>query len=345
MTLCDNCKETLPLSGDFVVCPLCARKLHFDCTTVTERSWRSMGSKRESWKCQFCRNAGENLGTNPLEVSSRPITPEVHANKRNRSEINSPQKEITGTIIGNLTTIDTKEFMTELKNMKAEIKGIADFCNFVSQKFDDINKNIEKNNTIMDTLINEIQALKNENKEKDECISSMQIQINKLEQQQLKNTIEIKNIPPTQNENLIEIVKAVGSSIKQEVTNADITDIYRTRTKNPEKSSIVATFSNTLTKTNYVKNARATRSVTTAVINQNIGSHAKVNPVSNNNIFVNNMLTNLNRQLLWQAKKKAREEGWKFVWENTGKIFARKEERAEVLLIQSTADISKIKRI
>lgn len=62
----------------------------------------------------------------------------------------------------------------------------------------------------MDTLMNEIQKLKEAHREKDECIAQMQAQINKLEQHQLKNTIEIKNIPPAQNENLIEIVKAIG---------------------------------------------------------------------------------------------------------------------------------------
>lgn len=34
--------------------------------------------------------------------------------------------------------------MAELKNVKTEIKGIADFCSFVCQKFDEVNKNIEK---------------------------------------------------------------------------------------------------------------------------------------------------------------------------------------------------------
>lgn len=142
MTLCDHCKEGLPLAGDFVIGPLCHRKLHFDCTTVTGRSWRSMGAKRESWECQFCRNTSENLGTTPSESSSRSLTPDMQSNKRNRSEINSPQKE------NSETTINSNEILKELRNMKTEIKGIADFCNFVSQMFDDINKNIEKATTL-----------------------------------------------------------------------------------------------------------------------------------------------------------------------------------------------------
>lgn len=61
-------------------------------------------------------------------------------------------------------------------------------------------------------------------------------------------------------------------------------------------------------------------------------------------MYVNNLLTNENKQLLWLGKKKAREENWKFVWESAGKIFARREERSEALLIQSMNDVTKIKR-
>lgn len=40
--------------------------------------------------------------------------------------------------------------------------------------------------------MNEMQKLKDSHKEKDEQITAMQAQINRLEQQQIKNNIEIK---------------------------------------------------------------------------------------------------------------------------------------------------------
>lgn len=198
----------------------------------------------------------------------------------------------------------------------------------------------------MDTMMTEIQKLKDSHKEKDEQITVMQAQINRLEQQQIKNNIEIKNIPPTQNENLLEIVRSVAKTIKHDITISDITDIYRTRTKNAEKSTIIATFHNYKAKIAFMQNTRAIRPLTIAKINQHLESNDKVSEVyNNNNIFINNLLTIANKQLLWQAKKKAKEEGWKFVWENAGKMFARREERVEALFIQSMIDVNKIKRI
>lgn len=145
--MCDHCKDELPLAGDFVTCPSCSRKLHYQCTTVTERSWRSMGSKRDIWRCQFCRNANENPCSTPYDSSARPITPDIQANKRNRPESSPQNNIITQRATENPSYINTNTIMAELQNFKTEIKNIADFCNFVSQKFDEINKNIEKNNT------------------------------------------------------------------------------------------------------------------------------------------------------------------------------------------------------
>lgn len=62
------------------------------------------------------------------------------------------------------SNINTNNILAELENMKTEIKGIADFCSFVSQKFDEINKNIQNNNTFMDKMMNEIEKLKDSDK-------------------------------------------------------------------------------------------------------------------------------------------------------------------------------------
>lgn len=41
-------------------------------------------------------------------------------------------------------------------------------------------------------------------------------------------------------------------------------------------------------------------------------------------IYINDHLTAFNRRLLWSAKTKAKECGWKFVWVRSGMICAKK---------------------
>lgn len=46
--------------------------------------------------------------------------------------MNSPQKQNIEATMNNAVTINSNEVMAELRNMKTEMKRIADFCNFVS---------------------------------------------------------------------------------------------------------------------------------------------------------------------------------------------------------------------
>lgn len=60
---------------------------------------------------------------------------------------------------------------------------------------------------------------------------------------------------------------------------------------------------------------------------------------NNNTIFVNDQLTAHNRRLLWQAKIKAKESCWKYVWTRDGIVFAKKDENSSPMLIKSASDI------
>ena len=57
---------------------------------------------------------------------------------------------------------------------------------------------------------------------------------------------------------------------------------------------------------------------------------------------INNHLTPTIKHLLWLAKNKARECNWRFVWEASAKILARKTENGELIHIASITDVNKI---
>lgn len=63
---------------------------------------------------------------------------------------------------------------------------------------------------------------------------------------------------------------------------------------------------------------------------------------SSNFIFLNDELTPYNRKLLWMAKTKAKESGWKFIWVKNGNIYARKNENSPLTNINNTADLENI---
>lgn len=78
-----------------------------------------------------------------------------------------------------------------------------------------------------------------------------------------------------------------------------------------------------------------------------VASDLNVNKNNNENkyIYINDELTANNMRLLWMAKIKAKECGWKFVWIRNGHIFAKKSETTSVIHISNNADIEIITQI
>jgi len=60
--------------------------------------------------------------------------------------------------------------------------------------------------------------------------------------------------------------------------------------------------------------------------------------------FLNENLTLKNRQLLFHAKKKRKNNQWKYLWTSNGRNFARKIDTSFAIQIKNQCDIQKIKR-
>ena len=57
-------------------------------------------------------------------------------------------------------------------------------------------------------------------------------------------------------------------------------------------------------------------------------------------IFINDELTALNRNLLWNAKIKAKEHNWKYVWIKDGRILAKKNDADRPIYIRKLSDVN-----
>ncbi|XP_055836566.1 uncharacterized protein LOC129905181 [Episyrphus balteatus] len=334
MNVCGNCKDELPYDGDFAVCSTCNNKLHFECTTVSEKSWRTMGkTKKDLWRCQLCRN-------NSIDPQGISATKGNTLTVSQQNTPNSPEIVPQNPYINNTTVLE------EIRLLRDQMKEITASNDFLGTKFDEINVNIKKNNNLIEDFTKEINELKESNKKKDEIIENMQSQINNMEQQMIRNNVDIKNIPPTANENLIEIVKGIGKTINCEIKDNDLTDIYRTKPRNPENSVIIASFSSNIRKTHFVKQARATRPIKLNAVMQNVNkelsSGSAASSSFDNTVYINNQLTRQNKHILWLTKEKAKQVNWRFVWESAGKILARKNESTQPIIISTANDVNKL---
>lgn len=324
MVRCGNCEEEIASESECVRCSSCARKLHFGCTTITARTYRGMSTEqKKSWKCQYCR--------------TRSVADQIPREDRSedRNETCSSAEVLSA---------DVKKDITEIKEtLKEYLRSVE----FLSRGYDDMKETINKNNELLHALTGQINDLKEQCKHKDTIISTMQKQINRMEQEIIKNNVEITNVPYTRGENLTEMVTEVAKAVGTEINITDINNIYRINTKqNTKAPKIVVSFTNTLCKEKILHFAKVKGPLlvrnANLKLNFNEISESKKAEILNSKVYLNGQLTAANKELLWQAKTKARTAAWKFVWIRDGKILARKDEGTTVLRIADVDDVNRI---
>lgn len=362
--LCDSCKKSLPMTGEYVKCLNCGGKYHYSpCATVSESTYSIMSADRKAtWKCHICRGE-KSRSKSPNNLYQEVIHEEQQnqqqpqANKQQRNDDDndahpdeSNNKRFKDSI--NLNTLNSS--LNELKFDVTAIKtSTTNELTSINANINTLNNNIiASNNAIREemanaflklteaisTLTTQVNDLKQESESKEIRIRTLENKVNSMEQQLLNKNIEIKNIKHN-NMEPSQVIKTIAASVNVNITDSDISNAYKI--KNYEK--IIVEFSSLNKKKELMSKINKHR-VSGTLFKNNIDGQQKSDDInnSNNTIYINDQLTAHNRRLLWQAKSKAKELGWKFVWVREGNIFAKKNENSSPILIRNTCDIELI---
>lgn len=197
-----------------------------------------------------------------------------------------------------------EDFMRE---MRAELKQSVDHC---SETYHNVNLLSQELKALREELVITRKAnekLVTENRQ-------LQIKVEELKQYTRANNLEIKGAP-NEGESF-EIVKKLCAAIQEPVTESDIDTCHRMGISKEGTRSIVVRFVRRDKRNAVLMKARKVRP-----------SARKIGLKTSAPIFVNENLTRQGKQLLGAAVATKREVGWRFVWTQGGKIFARKSER------------------
>ena len=61
-------------------------------------------------------------------------------------------------------------------------------------------------------------------------------------------------------------------------------------------------------------------------------------------IYINENLTTQSKNILFNARKFVKENGWKFAWSSRGTIFVKKTENSKAFLINAIEDLEKLQK-
>lgn len=216
----------------------------------------------------------------------------------------------------------------KLDQILAEIQGMKKDH---EKQFADLNRmfaEVKKENTkIKNTVI----ELVKENKVLNSTIVELSIDVNSLQQQNLRNNLIIAGVPYKKGENLKEIFVKLSKTLKVEITEESF-EIRRFSSKSDTNSgNILVELDNFSVKKILLKNRK-----TKNILASELGFTGE------NSIVLFNQLTHLNLQILAEAKKLKTECNFKFIWFQNNQILARKEEKARIFILHTKNEIGKL---
>lgn len=142
--------------------------------------------------------------------------------------------------------------------------------------------------------------------------------------------MELNGIPEAKNENVIEVIKSVGTALGMNITEEMIDACHRLGAKQDRKvRGIIVKFTRRTIKGNMLHKRKVKRNFNT----HDLGFKDLQADV----VYINESLSPARRKILNAARALKREKGYSYVWVRNGRIFLRKNE-GDPVIVASTLD-------
>lgn len=331
-TECIVCFKPVPSDGCFMTCASCAHVYHLDaCSGICDRTFRSMGSgKREKWNCRACRNNDSSISVGSANVAMSLV--EGDTVSAQLAEINT-KLELLYSLKFNVDRLcdlpakvdDLLSLRPSVDAMKETIKGLQESV----KKCESVMQLVTENDKEVKLLRSEVGSLKETMSNQSAVIEQLQTNINSTEQYSRRFNMEIHGIPCAADEDLSVTVNSIALQLKIESYNpSQVVACHRLRSRRDAAPPILIQFTSVAVKEQWM-NARKKLAMLPRSGNQQ-------------KVYFNENLTRINKELFWQARTKAKEKSYKFVWVKNGSIFEKKNETSTLVRIFGSRDLEKI---
>ncbi|XP_041980780.1 uncharacterized protein LOC121734316 [Aricia agestis] len=220
------------------------------------------------------------------------------------------------------------------------------------------NKIIEQNNELKssvqflsekyDIILEKLKRLETEKESDKKHISLLEEKIEVLERKQRSTTLEIQNVPPFKSESvktdnkeeLLKILKSLGTTLNVEINDHDIKDIYRINMKNKSAKPIIVELTSAIKKEKII--------YATKDFNKNKTKEAKLNTSHlqilgpEKPIYISEALTSKTQKIFYLARQFARDHNFSYCWTTRGKVYIRKSDGSPFHRIETEQDLSKL---
>lgn len=184
---------------------------------------------------------------------------------------------------------------------------------------------MEKLESICKKLEEKVERLEVENQR-------LKAKVDGMERYERSHCLELHNIPVSESENPVEIVKKVAAKMNIKLADSDIDTAYRINNK---KKNTVPRL--------YVKFVR--RSVKNLIYDNKSKSkvtHQHLELSSTGKVYIHESLPKQVADLYYLARDRVKEASYKYIWTKNLQIFVRYNETSKPLSIKNIDDLNKI---
>lgn len=281
------------------------------------------------------RNVSASRGNKRPALNSPPEPGSAVTSEEVRSIVQEVIKTEFATMLKQINATIINIVNSELAPIRTDLDQLRESLNFHTTRFDEFrSEHVEFKNATKE--------IKDDNIKLQTTVADFGQRLNYLEQQTRASNLELQCLPENKQENLYTIVKQLGSLVGCGIQDSDIshcTRVAKLNTSNIRPRSIVV----------QLTSPRIRDQLLAAVINYNKDKgHEKLNTsdfgIAGNRspVFVAEHLSPAYKALHAATRLKAKEKGYKYVWVRNGRIFVRKTDGDEHVLIRSLDTLNKL---
>lgn len=164
--------------------------------------------------------------------------------------------------------------------------------------------------------------------QKDSCISDLQKRLSNIEQYSRRLSFEIRDVQPTANESVESVVLKLADKLDVPLSSHEIQAAHRIPSVSGKTPAIIVSLM-----------SRKKRDL--IVASKKVVTNLELTGAGSGRVWVGDSLSPYFKKLLWSARMKAKQCGYKFIWWRNG-VLVRKNENSTILKIENEADLSLI---
>lgn len=349
--------------GEGLQCFICHQWYDLLCANISDKRLKSMSAVcKSTWKCLGCLNKlpkvdNTNTPARPTRLES-PIkddSPPVHTNvtqrtKKSQRRLSEHESDMLLTEItsGSLREIIRQEIGHALRDtvtevVKEEFNRVYELVDEVKRSISFYNHKYEEMKTTLEEKSAKIQKLEKDNTMLQNSLNEISKRMNSLEQHARSSNIEVQCVPEHRSENLITTVLQLSKVINCDIKETDIQLCIRTAkkdTQNTRPRSILVKFNTPRLRDTFF--AAAITFNKNNANNKLNSSHLGIAADPPTPIFVAEHLSAENKALHAATRIRSKELKYKFVWVRNGKIFMKKDESSQSIIINSLEKLKSV---